>query len=149
MSSANPADFFGDLTALREAARQLLAEGWFGPHDLLPAAFSSFSLPVDILDTGPTLLVRASLPGMQPEEVHVSIIGETLTLRGKPKEVGEEPGLAYLRRERRPLSFQRSIQLPMPVEADRAEATFQDGVLTLTLPKDESVRPKTIKIGVA
>lgn len=135
-----------ELATLREFARQFVSEGWLGPRDVLPAALSAFSVPVDILDTGPALVVRASLPGLHPNDVRLAIIGETLTLSGKARDEEDEPGVTYLRRERRPLAFHRTLPLPVPVDAEQAEAIFKDGVLTLTLPKNEAVRPRTIKI---
>lgn len=142
-------DPFINLGALREAMRQLLDEGWVGPHDLLPAALASVLVPVDVLDTGPDIVVRAALPGVKAEALKITVSGSTLTLKGEVEtETGFEEA-AYLRRERRAAAYTRSLLLPVTVDTDQAEAVFRDGVLTLTLPKSEKVRPKTIKVTAA
>ena len=78
--------------------------------------------------------------------MQTTILGDTLTIRGESK-VEEENGHDWLLRERRTGSFQRSVSMGTPIDADRASAQFEDGVLTLTLPKSELARPKQIKLG--
>ena len=90
----------------------------------------------------------ASLPGIKPEDVQTTILGDTLTIRGESKADAEHKGQNWLVRERRSGSFQRSVSLGTPINADTATAQFEDGVLTLTLPKSEQARPKQIKISV-
>ena len=138
-----------DLSALRDAMRQLLDEGWVGPRDLLPAALASVLVPVDVLDTGPDLVVRAAMPGVKAEHLKITLSGSTLTLKGEVEAESEFEDATYLRRERRASAFTRSLALPVTVEADHAQAVFRDGVLTLTLPKTEKVRPKIIKVTTA
>jgi HSP20 family protein len=99
-----------------------------------------------LLDVGPDLVVRANMPGVKAENLTITLSGNALTLKGEVKAEPEFEGATYLRRERRATTFSRSLILPMDVEADHAEAIFSDGVLTLTLPKSESVRPKTIRV---
>jgi len=134
---------------LRDAMRQLLDEGWLGPRDLLPAALASVLVPVDVLDTGPDLVVRAAMPGVKAEHLKITLSGNTLTLKGEVEAESEFEDATYLHRERRASAFTRSLTLPIAVEADHAQAVFRDGVLTLTLPKTENVRPKTIKVTTA
>ena len=103
-----------------------------------------YTLPLDVTEAADDFVVKASLPGIRPEDVQTTILGDTLTIRGESK-VEEENGHDWLLRERRSGSFQRSVRMGTPIDADRASARFEDGVLTLTLPKSEQARPKQIK----
>ncbi len=139
-------DPFVELNAYRDALRQLVESGWFMPRDLLPSAMASVVIPIDMLDTGPDIVVQTNLPGVKPEEVSVTVVGNTLTIKGASQQQEEFQGASYLRRERRSTSFTRMVSLPVAVDPEHGEAKFQNGVLTLTLPKAEAVRPKTIKV---
>ncbi len=139
-------DPFVELNAYRDALRQLVEGGWFMPRDLLPSAVAAVVIPIDMMDTGPEIIVQTNLPGVKPEEVSVTVVGNTLTIKGTTQQQEEFQGANYLRRERRTASFTRSVSLPVTVDAEHGEAKFQNGVLTLTLPKAEAVRPKTIKV---
>jgi HSP20 family protein len=138
-------DPIAELGAYRDAMRQLLEEGW-APRDLVPSSVASVLVPIDLLDVGPDLIIRANMPGVEAENLTITLSGNTLTLKGEVKAEPTLEGATFLRRERRASTFSRSLVLPMEVDADHAEATFRDGVLTLTLPKSESVRPRTIKV---
>ena len=92
-------------------------------------------------------MVRASLPGVKPDDVQITVHGDTLTIRGETKSDEEKKGQTWHLRERRFGSFQRSVALATPVNSDKAQAHYEHGVLTLTLPKAESAKPKVIKIG--
>jgi HSP20 family protein len=101
---------------------------------------------VDMYQTDDAVVVKSAIPGIKPEDIDISITGDTLTIKGETQveeEVNEEN---YIRRERRYGSFCRSLALPLPVVTDKAAAEFENGVLTLTLPKAEEVKPKAIKI---
>ncbi len=139
-------DPFVELNAYRDALRQLVEGGWFMPRDLLPSAMAAVVIPIDMLDNGPEIIVQTNLPGVKPEEVSVTVVGNTLTIKGTTQQQEELQGASYLRRERRSTSFTRSVSLPVAVDAEHGEAKFQNGVLTLNLPKAEAVRPKTIKV---
>ena len=106
-----------------------------------------FTLPLDVSEAADDFVVKASLPGIRPEDVQTTILGDTLTIRGESK-VEEGNGHDWLLRERRSGSFQRSVRMGTSIDADRASAQFEDGVLTLTLPKSEQARPKPIKFSV-
>jgi HSP20 family protein len=139
-------DPLADLNNYREALRQMLEGGWVLPRDLMPSPMNAVVIAVDVLDNGPEIVLKASLPGIRPEDVAISVLGDTLTIKASMDEGDDVRGATYLRRERRASSFFRSLTLPMAVEADRADARFKNGVLTLTLPKSESVRPRVIKV---
>ena len=101
---------------------------------------------VDMYQTENELVVKAVLPGMKPEDTSISVTGDVLTLRGETKQAQELKEATYHLKERRFGSFSRSLQLPVPVLTDKAQAEFENGVLTLVLPRAEEDRPKTIAI---
>jgi HSP20 family protein len=137
---------FANLSAWRDAMRQFLAEGRVDPGDVFPSALASMFVPVDVLDTGDDFLIRADMPGVKAEKLKITLSGNTLTLRGEVEAEAELEDTTYLHRERRVSGYTRSIPLPAAIEAKEAQAVFRDGVLSLTLPKSEKVRPKTIKV---
>jgi HSP20 family protein len=101
---------------------------------------------VDMYQTENEIVVKASLPGMKADDIQISVVGEVLTLRGEISSEEEIKEASYHLRERRSGKFSRSIQLPSPVQSDKSRAEFENGVLTLTLPKAEEMRPKTISV---
>jgi HSP20 family protein len=103
-------------------------------------------LPLDVYQTEENVVVKASAPGLKPDDMNISITGDTLTIRGETSEEREEQGAQYYLKERHASSFSRSISLPTLVKAEEAVAEFENGVLTLTLPKVEEVKPKTITV---
>jgi HSP20 family protein len=105
-----------------------------------------WELPIDMYQTANEVVVKASVPGLKPEEVDVSITGDTLTIKGEQKEEKEVEEENYIYKERRYGTFSRSMLIPVKVKSDKAEAVFEDGTLTLTLPKAEEVKPKQIKV---
>jgi HSP20 family protein len=90
--------------------------------------------------------ITAELPGVNPEDIDISVVGDTLTLSGnrQPEELGD--GDTYHRRERGYGQFTRTFQLPFPVEVDQTEAVFEKGVLHLSLPRAEADKPKKISV---
>lgn len=101
---------------------------------------------VDLYQTENEIVVKASLPGMKAEDIQISVAGDVLTLRGETSSEEEVKEASYHIRERRSGSFARSIPLPAAVQSEKAKAEFENGVLTLTLPKAEEMRPKTISV---
>jgi len=91
-------------------------------------------------------VVEAAVPGVKPEEIDVQVSGNVLTLKGERKEEKKKEKASYIYQKRSFGSFTRSVTLPTEVDVDKAKAEFEHGVLTLTLPKSEIVKPKTIKI---
>lgn len=104
------------------------------------------AMPFDIHETGNEVVVTASLPGIKPEDVEITITGDLLTIKGEVKADQTVKQEDYILQERRYGTFCRSVTIVMPVVADKAEAKFEHGVLTLTLPKAEEVKPKQIKV---
>ena len=117
------------------------------PFRIVPAASGADTFfPVDVLDSGDEIVVKASLPGVKPEDIEVSVTGQSLTVKAETKEETEEKAENWYRRERRTGAYVRQLALPVKVDADAAQAHFEHGVLRLTLPKAEATKPKTIKV---
>jgi HSP20 family protein len=133
------------MMSLRQAMDRLFEDSFVKPSSAWPE-LGIGELPIDMYQTDNDVVVKASLPGVKPEEVDISITGDTITIKGEHKEEKEVKEEDYLRRERRYASFNRSLMVPVSVKSDKAEATFENGVLTLTLPKAEEVKPKQIKV---
>jgi len=136
-------DPFAEMASLRDTVDRLFDDSRRGRVSL---ANAGTAFPVDVLDTNDEVVVKASLPGVKPEDIEISITGEVLTLKGEASEEHEERAKNWYRRERRVGSFLRQLQLPTEVNSEKAEAVFENGVLRLTLPKAETVKPRTIKV---
>jgi HSP20 family protein len=104
------------------------------------------SIDINLLQTDDDVIVKASIPGVKPEDINISISGDTLTLQGEVKEDEEYKDANYHMREMRQGSFSRAMTLPVKVDSDKAKAEFENGILCLTMPKAEEVKPKTITI---
>jgi HSP20 family protein len=110
--------------------------------------FGAFSPRLDLSETEQELKVSAELPGLDEKNVEVSLTKNTLTISGEKKEEKEDKGQNFYRMERSYGSFKRTIPLPCEVEGDKVEATFNKGILTITLPKTEEARKHIKKITV-
>lgn len=139
-------DPYRETMSLSDAFNTLLRESFVRP--LASQATGGVALvPLDVVETENEFVVKASLPGIKPEDVQVTVHGDTLTIRGTTKAEEEKKGEQWHLRERRVGTFQRTITLSTPIESDKANADFEHGVLTLKLPKAEEARPRQIKIG--
>jgi HSP20 family protein len=139
-------DPFRDLISLREAMDQLFEESVVRPRTGELARQVGGSLAVDMYETDEAVVVKTATPGVDPEDIDISITGDTLTIKGETRVDEEIEEDSYLCRERRYGAFSRSMTIPVAIEAGEAEAEFEDGVLTLTLPKAEEVKPKAITV---
>jgi HSP20 family protein len=101
---------------------------------------------VDMYQTDNEVVVKAAIPGVKGDDVQINVTGEVLTIKGEVKEKEEAKERAYHIREQRWGMFERTLALPTDVVADKARAEFENGILTVTLPKAEEVKPKTITI---
>jgi len=137
-------DPFREAISLRDAMNSLLQESFVRPGGMGQTAQTA--LPLDISENENEFVVKASLPGVKPEDVQITVHGDTLTIRGESKAEEEKKGEQWHLRERRFGSFQRSVALSTPVNSDRANAHYEHGVLTLTLPKSEAAKPRQIKV---
>lgn len=100
---------------------------------------------VNAWETDDTLRVELELPGVKGDQLELSVVGDELSIRVERPEV-EQEGATYHRRERSVGSFARVLRLPIPVDPDRVEAELHHGVLSITLPKAESARPRKIQV---
>lgn len=137
---------FRDLISLREAMDRLFEESVVRPRGAALAPRVAGSLALDMYETDEDVVVKASVPGVDPDDLDIKVTGDTLTIRGETKAEEEIEEDNYVYRERRYGAFSRSIAIPTSVKADDAEADFEDGVLTLRLPKAEEVKPKAIEV---
>ena len=132
-----------DMMTLREAMDRLFDDAFTRPLSLR----DGWTVPaIDMYQTDDEVVVKAALPGIKADEVQINITGEVLTLKGETKNEKEKEEKAWHIREQRWGSFERSVVLPTDVVADKARADFEDGILTITLPKAEEVKPKVINI---
>jgi HSP20 family protein len=132
-----------EMMTLREAMDHLFDDAFTRPLTLR----DGWSAPaIDMYQTDDEIVVKASLPGVKADEVQINITGEVLTLKGETKQVEEKKEKAWHMREQRWGTFERAIALPTEVVADKAKAEFENGILTITLPKAEEVKPKIINI---
>ncbi len=136
---------FRDFMTLREAMDRLFEESFVRPRREWPAAAEG-TLALDMYETEDTVVVKSTVPGVKPDDIDISISGNTLSISGETKVEQEVKEENYIRRERRYGSFSRSVTLPEGVNPDEAEASFEDGVLTLSIPKAPEAKPKVIKV---
>ena len=112
------------------------------------SGIEAWAAPLDVAADGDDFVVRASLPGVAPENIQVSIEDNVLTIRGETASHFETTEGSYLMRERRSGSFHRSLRLPDTVDQDKAEPRYEHGVLTITLPKSEAKKAKQFDVKV-
>jgi HSP20 family protein len=130
------------MFSLRAAMDRLLDE--WEPQAVGSADFVNPAM--DLYQTDEEVVLRASLPGVRPDDLSIQVTGDILTLRGETREETASEGAHYHVRERRAGTFSRAVTLPTGVVAEKADARFQDGILTLRLPKAEEVKPKAISV---
>lgn len=133
-----------EMISLREAMNPLFQKNFVRPGSLM--AEGAATLPLDIAEN--EYIVKASMPGVEPEDVQITAHGDTLTSRASVKEEEEQEneGEHYHLRERSLGVFRRAVNLSTPINADEARTQFESGVLTLVLAKLEEAKPKQIKV---
>ncbi|MFI5261645.1 MAG: Hsp20/alpha crystallin family protein [Candidatus Limnocylindrales bacterium] len=139
---------FGDVLSLRQAMDHLFEESFVRARSLM--SFGDTLLPLDIHTTPDALVVEAALPGVKPEQVEITLSDDTLTISGS-NEVKQESDRAgqpggYLYQEIRRGSFSRTVTLPSDLQTDRAAASFEHGLLRLSIPRAEKTKPRRIAI---
>ncbi len=137
-------DPFREAITLREAMDRLFEDTFVPARRREVAEERVYRLPLDAYVTPNEIVVLASMPGVKPEDVEITIEGDTLTIKGERPAPLEN--VDYVMRERPYGKFQRTLNINIPVDADKAEAKYENGLLTLTIPKAEAVRPKTIQV---
>jgi len=138
-----------EALTLRDAVNRLFEESFVRPFNGWPPGVRDGGanvLAVDMYETNDDIMVHASLPGVKPEDVDITVTGNVLDIRGETKQETEETRGDYHYHERSVGTFQRSLTLPVDVKADQVEASFENGVLTLKMPKAEQAKARQIKI---
>ena len=127
-------------------------------RDFFDRFFGDFTLPslmfeeaewtpaFDVSETEHELIVKAEVPGMDKEDINITVSDGMLTVKGEKKQEKKEENEHFHRVETHYGMFSRTLRLPAEVEADKVDATYKDGVLNITLPKPEAVEPKKIEI---
>lgn len=132
-----------EIMSLREAMDRLFDDAFTRP---LGVNGTNSSPALDMYQTDDEVVVKAAIPGFKAEDVEINVTGDVLTIRGEMNTEEDPREKNWQMREHRWGSFERSVMLPTSVTADKAEAEFENGILTITLPKAEEARPKTISV---
>jgi HSP20 family protein len=135
-------DPFREMVSMRRAMDRLIENSF----DDDGTQTSEWGLALDVVENEDSYLVKASVPGIKPDDLDITLNKGMLTIRGEIKDDSETTKGQYHVRERRYGVFSRTIQLPTSVNSEDIQADYQDGVLTLKLPKSEEIKPKRIPI---
>jgi len=140
-------DPFGEMNQLRSQVNTLFEQMLTRGGGELNTT-QAWAPSVDIWETETAIVLHVEVAGIKPEDIDVSITGDTLTIKGERKAQKEEKGKQYVRIERSYGAFQRSFTLGVPIDQTGVKAQSKDGVLEVTLPKREEVKPKQVKVEV-
>jgi HSP20 family protein len=132
----------------RDVRNDFGRQAWVSPTASNGTAENDWRIPLDAVEEGDNLVLRASVPGVDPDDIEVTIEDGVLSIKGESKAETEDKVSGYLMRERRSGSFHRSIRLPETIDADKAESGYENGVLTITLPRIEAKKAKRLAITV-
>jgi HSP20 family protein len=146
MTALTRLDPIREMSTIRNTLDRFFNERLFDLPLMWEQNRESMSLALDVAEEADKYIVKASVPGVNPEEVEITVTDNVLTIKGETKEDKDIKEENYHLRERRFGSFMRSVTLPAPVNADKIEAVHENGVITLTLPKSETVKPKKIEL---
>jgi HSP20 family protein len=135
-----------EMVTLRDAMDRLFDDAFTRPWGLMNGGRGAGMPAVDMYQTDNYVVVKMAVPGIKPEDVQISVSGDTLSVKGEIKESTDNKEKAYHIREQHWGSFERVLTLPTDVRSEKATAEFENGVLTVTLPKAEEVKPKTITV---
>ena len=136
-----------EMMTLREAMDRLFDDAFTSPFSMMRDGGSTWSsLAIDMYQTDNDIVVKAAMPGIKADEVQINVTNDILTIKGEMKHEEEKKDRSWHIREHRWGAFERSVRLPTGVVADKAKADFDNGILTITLPKSEEMKPKTITV---
>jgi len=136
---------FGELMTLRQAMDRLFDDE-YRPSRWMSGGLDGPALPLDVTTSDDALTIEAALPGIRPEDVDITIENGTVRISGKTADERKAEEGSYVVQEIRRGSFSRSVTLPNGLEADKASASFENGILRLEIPRAEQVKPRQIKI---
>ena len=133
--------------SLRDAMDQLLEDSFVRFGDFPLGNLSGAGAPmVNVFETNDNVVVQAAVPGIKPEEIDITLTGDVLSIKGEIKQEQDKKEGSYHRQEWRRASFERSFTLPCSVNAEKVHSEYENGVLTLTLPKADAVKPRRLQI---
>jgi HSP20 family protein len=135
---------FGELLSLRQAMDRLFDDSFIRPGTM--SGDGQGALALDVYSDEDSITIEAALPGVRPEDVDISVLGDTLTISGRTSDERKSDESGYSYREIRRGSFSRSLTLPGGLSADAATASFENGMLRLSIPKAEEAKPRQIRI---
>lgn len=137
---------WSDLFSLHDQMDQLFNEAFGGTLAPRGSAEVATTLPIDIRQTDEAFVLEASVPGFSPEDVEVTVDQNVLTIKGTRQQESEDRKNGWIRRERRTGSVYRQVMLPAEVRADEISASFDKGVLTVTVPRAQKAQPRRISV---
>lgn len=135
-----------EMLTFRNALDRMFDDSFFAPFR--QDELVDWGLPLDVIEQGDNFLVKASIPGIDPKDLEITLENDVLCIKGETKSEKEENNDRYHLRERRVGRFGRTVSFPMRVNGDAVHADYKDGVLTLTVPKAEEVKPRRINISI-
>ena len=135
-----------DMISMRQAMDRLLEEAFARGTET--RGTGAWLLPMDAYITDDAIVIRADVPGLSPDDLEITLEGDTLSIRGEIKRE-EANDRKYVLLERPTGKFERTLTIGTPIDHDKVEASFKNGVLTLTLPKAEAVKPRQITVKAA
>ncbi len=138
-------DPFGELRQMQDTMNRIW-RGYQGPAE--SGGFEAWAVPLDVVRKGDDIEVRASVPGVAPGDIQITVENDVLTIRGQTESEDETEEGDFLMRERRSGSFHRALRLPDTVDVDRAETSYDNGVVTISFPKLESKKARKLSLTV-
>jgi HSP20 family protein len=135
---------FGELLSLRQAMDRLFEDSFVRPQ--AGKAMDDAPMALDVYTTADALVIEAALPGVKPEDVDISVLGDTLTISATSRDEQQRDEEGYSYREIRRGSMTRSLTLPAGMNAEAATADFDNGLLRLSIPRAEETKPRQIRI---
>ena len=135
-----------DFVSLRDAMDRLFEDSFIRPTTYSGITAGQIAVPVDLWETNDAYHLRADLPGLTPDAIDINVTSEAVSLSGETKTQSDVSSDGWLRQERRAGKFQRSFTLPMQIDPNKVQASFENGVLDLVLPKADQVKPRSIKV---
>ncbi len=138
----------GSLTRLSDVINELFRESVVFPRLLFEPPGNGFThINSDLYETDDAYVVQMALPGIDPKKIEIRVVGHQMTIKGA-YEIPPVPKATTIRRGLTAGEFSEVVTVPADVEGEKAEATYKNGILTVTLPKEEKVKPKSIKVQV-
>jgi HSP20 family protein len=137
-----------ELLTMRDQMDRMMDDMWGQSYGRRGGSWDGgvAAFPIDVYQTDKEYVVRGTLPGVKPEDLEINIVGETLTIKATSHESQEVREEDWLLKESRHSNFSRTITLPSQVQSDKAEASLDNGILVLRIPKAEAMVPKSIKV---